>query len=1232
MTEHHDLAPRDLGLSVPIHGVQLIQASAGTGKTFTLATLYARLVIECALPVPAILAVTFTEAATQELRERLRQRLVLAQQLAEALAISADTAQDATPSSDEATRLTATLVHAAIAREGATALRQRLRIASQAMDLAPIYTIHGFCRRALADHALEAGQPLVERALIENETLLREEVATDFWRQVSREPGSARTLVSIWKSPTLLAKSLRDLLALDALLPVPVEPADDGSEAALTQAQAAVLDAYRAQGAQAKTAIDKAMADGVMNGNRFRESTVTVAWAALHSWAEAGGTGDLNPSVGLFGSAALCERTRKGQSANAPASPLFDAIDAWSAISDSAQAQRQQRRIAMIHQARDYARQRLAALKRERGLIGFDDMIGGVAQALEGATGERFAERLRAQYRVALLDEFQDTDARQWTIFRRLFGHPNEHVDDLPEQNSTPRALFLIGDPKQAIYRFRGGDVFTYLAAAKSADARHSLTVNFRSRPAMLSAVRALFELSGPDAFAQEGIGFEVVQAGDRCVDAHLQIDDRNAPALNFLVLPDSPDEKENIDAARSRATCACVAGIHSLLAAGIDGRAKLFDKHGQWRAVAPGDIAVLVEKNDDATRIQQALAAAGIPSVAAGRESLYNTEEAQHLLWLLRALSAPADDERLRAALAAPLFGLDAAALAALDTGQDTHRHWQDRLQRWRQRAERHGPMALIGELCAEHAPRLLALVDGERRLTNYLQLAEQLQDANAHALGLTALLDALEQRIHAADDGNDAELLRLESDAARVTILTLHKSKGLEFDLVFLPYAATGGAGRRDTNPPMAKYHDGTRQVAMLYPAKDDASKAAERNEEHAEKLRLLYVGLTRARLATWVVWGDVSKVQNTPMAWLLHRDAGADKPGAVTNRTIEQRLAQLQGNIADADSNAIAAIPAASMLPSARLHFDIDDAVPTAAIARRTLDRDWWVYSFSQLAREDAGFEAGSADDEAEPAPGMAVSRLSGPRFGNSLHTALEQVSVAKWCDWFGDLPPPGEFDVVANALRGQGFTSKSDQLEGVPLLTQLIANTLNVRLPEGTRLAALPATSRCNEMEFHFALANTAVPALLDTLHAHGIVPDRQTFGSRKRLEGLLTGRIDLVYEADGRYYVLDYKSNQLPDYAPATLDQAVRESEYDLQYVLYTLALHRWLRFRLGAAYRIDRHLGGVRYLFCRGLDCRSDDSPGIHALTLPRALIVALDALFQGTAENPQAIRAEELQ
>ena len=1196
----------DLGLSIPLHGVQLIEASAGTGKTFALATLYARLVIECGLAVSGILAVTFTEAATKELRERLRRRLVLALRLVEAATTS--TASIAIPD-DEEFRLTETLIRAAMAREGNAALRQRLRVACAAMDLAPIHTIHGFCRRALADHALEAGQPLLERALVENEQTLRREVAVEFWRQHSLDAVDARTLQSIWNGPEQLADSLRDLLALDTLLPTPV-PVDDTAETALVAARRALAAAFNVHGDDARRALRQALADGVLNKHIVKDEAVDPVWQALANWAVAPDADDpaseklVNYSQTALADSANQDKKTKQKHA-APTSPLFALIEHWAAAKAAAEQAQQQRKIALIHQVRDFARERLIAIKRERGLIGFDDMIAGVVDALSGAQGDRFAARLQSQYQVALVDEFQDTDPRQWTIFRRLFA-------SAPVEQT--RALILIGDPKQAIYRFRGGDVFTYLAAANTADARHVLTRNFRSRPALLAGVQALFELSGDDAFAQPGIGFTPVEAGGRCRDEHFLRDGRSAPALHAVRLP--APERLTVEVARDLATAACVQEIHALLADGLAGRAVIADRDGGMRPVAPGDIAVLVDNNNDALRVQRALSLAGIPCVAAGRQSMYRSDEAEQLRWLLEALLAPADDERLRAALATPLLGLDAQALAALEQDEAAHRHWQDRLQGWRQQAERHGVLALVSALCAENAPRLLTLVDGERRLGNLLQLAEALQAEPAVRLDLLGALDLLERRIAEADDRNDEELLRLETDAARVNILTLHKSKGLEFALVFLPFLATGGAARPPSRPAMARYHDGTQRVAELLADKRSAADLAERKEERAERLRLLYVGLTRARLATWLFWGDVNQANNTPLAWLLHRPPGSDASEAIDGPAIEHRLSLLQQRAPAAI--AIADARMASSLP--RLRFDGGASAPAAAIARRALPRDWWVYSFSQLSREDDGREERGAGDEIEPPVATTPSRFAGARFGNCLHAVLERTHFERWRDRRDDVPPSDEAAILAKALRDEGYAGDNDLADGVPLLARLVRQTLTVRLPEGTRLAELPVSARRSEMEFHFALGATALDALLALLHAHGLLREREKFGQRTRIEGLMTGKIDLVYEHAGRFYLLDYKSNQLPDYGAATLAAAMHESEYTLQYLIYTLALHRWLRFRLGADYDYERHFGGVRYLFCRGLDAARDDSPGIYAARPSRELIEALDAMLAPAA------------
>ena len=1197
-------ADLDLGLALPLHGVQLLEASAGTGKTYTIATLYARWVVEAGLPVEQLLAVTFTEAATQALREALRARLAQARDLLDAGDI------ESAPDDDATTQLAKALLRAALAREALPELHARVRRAVERLDLAAIHTIHAFCQRVLAEHALEAGLPLAPRAVVANEAALRHEVALEFWRVRSRAANDAAALLAVWPSPAALATSLRELLPLDALAPA-VDPAATEAiapaDAALRAARAALAGEFAAHGDTARELLRAACEGGHVSKTYSKDSVVDPVWQALREWVA--DPLDRDPGVdakklGYYRSTCLRENTNK--KGVTPQSPLFDALDAWHQARLAVEAALAAAKLATVHAAVEFARARLAVLKRERALLGYDDMIAEVAAALDGPNGARLAARLQAQYRVALLDEFQDTDPRQWAIFRRLFAEP------APGEAGPPRALVLIGDPKQAIYRFRGGDVATYLAAQASADVRHSLRRNFRSRPRALAAVEAVVALRGPGAFAQPGIEFVPVAAGGRCPDDALRIDGADAPGLWMQSLATPADT--SVDAAREEATAACVAAIHGLLAAAAAGRATLLDQKGQVRPLAPGDLTVLVPRNQDARQMRNALAAAGIACAAAGRDSLYQTEEARHVSWLLAALAAPADDGRLRAALATPLFGLDAAQIAAFDADVDAHQAWQDRLQHWQAHVRRHGPVALLGAICAEQAPRLRAWPDGERRLGNYLQLAEDLQAVAAP--GPAALRVELERRMADADAANEAEWLRLDADAARVRILTQHVSKGLTLDVVFLPYAGIrkGNGGQR--KPDFARTSDGVRRVGHLYPAKGDAACVEEAREEAAEQIRLLYVGLTRARLATWVAWGAVKEAHQSALGWLLHRPPGGGTVPALEAAAVADGLRDLEARA----PGAVAVLPPmapGTVLP--RLPAPAAAATPPPRVARRVLDGDWWVHSFSQLAREAAGAEPRGADDELDLGP-LEPSRLAGTRFGNALHAALENVDFAAWRDWHDPLPPTGQFAPLEKALREAGFASVADQDEGVRLLTRLIAETLNATLPEGTRLADLAPAARVAEMEFHLHLAPVQVDALLARLHAHGLVSQRRGFGTRARLAGLLTGRIDLVYAAGGRYFVVDYKSNRLAAYDAASLARAVQESEYDLQYAIYTLALHRWLRFRLGAAYDPARHLGGVRYLFSRGLDRADAAHPGVHAPTLPPALVESLDALLRGVA------------
>ena len=1195
---------QDPYLHLPLDGLRLIEASAGTGKTFTLATLFTRLVVEQGLRMGQILAVTFTDAATQELRKRIRERLELA-----ARVVDSYPAEDDSPE----TTLTRAILqrHLQQGSESAAQLGRRLRVAAEETDLASIFTIHGFCTRVLGEYALESGHTFAAPELLANTRALHDELAADLWRLHAGQGEHLEALLGLWKSPDALA---RDLPALAAELPLYPQPPQtlledprhfrDGAAQRLAAGITEHGESYLQQ-------LRGALEGGILNKSSYKSDWIEPLFQQLLQWSRHPDPGaELDERLERLTLEALTAKTNKAKAGSTPQSPLQPLIaDYLQSLAQVTQWQRQQS-IVLLHQLRGEVRQRLAQLKQLRRQQTYDDLIDNVANALHGPHGAHLAERLRAQYRFALVDEFQDTDPRQWDIFRRVFA-----ADD------GDAALFLIGDPKQAIYGFRGGDVHTYLQAKALAEAAPALDRNFRSRPGVLRAIQALYDNAGPEAFLDERIQFEPVLPGSKRSDADYLFDGKAAPALTLQLIAGDADGKPlKADASRDAATAACVADIHRVLSAAREGRALVDGK-----PVQPGDIAVLVRSHKEASRVQQALAALGIPAVAAGKQSLFASTEAHELRLLLLALLQPADEGRLRAALATVLLGESAAAIAAMEHEGEQQRLHQERLLQWRERWQRGGVLALLSDLCAEQAERLLLLIDGERRLTNYLQLAEALQEASNRSIGLHGLLDWLQTQIAHADEGDEAQLLRLESDARRVQIITLHKSKGLEYPLVYLPFVGIA------TNAPDSSnhrtVHDGEQRVLHWKIDKEDpAWKAVGQqvsDDEEAETARLLYVGLTRAEHALWI------------------------SGGALTGLASSRLGPMLQGLPEHADIQVIEGESAG--LP-ARLPPEREQALPPVREVRRSVPHDWWVYSFTQLAHAEGGHDTaaaatedsgGAADEpaqvdvDAEPATEAAAAqpeifdpRFAGSRFGNVLHAALENVDFGIWCDWQpGGQAPEGQAEIIVKAMRADGYIDEEID-DGVALLTELIGQTLTVTLPEGGALHSLGEGERRAEIEFHFAMQPTTVPALLRVLHAHGVVRGRNGFGLRRQLEGLMTGKIDLTYVRDGRWYVLDYKSNRLPDYAPAQLDAAMRHSEYDLQALIYTVALHRWLRFRIGAGYDYARDFGGIRYLFCRGLDAGRTPSPGLYAHNFAPELVHAVDELFAGGRDGHAALLA----
>jgi exodeoxyribonuclease V beta subunit len=645
----------------------------------------------------------------------------------------------------------------------------------------------------------------------------------------------------------------------------------------------------------------------------------------------------------------------------------------------------------------------------------------------------------------------------------------------------------------------------------------------------------------------------------------------------------------------------------------------QLREGDGTTRELCARDIAVLVNSNREARSMQRALSRAGVPAASCLRASVYASEEAADLRLLLEALRDPADAARARAARASLLVGDDALAIARTCSEGAALDALLTETAEWTALVHRRGPLPLLHRLVAEAAPRLRSLPAGDRRVANYLQLAELLQDDYAACFGIDDLCDlyARALRESAADTDADAVRLRLDTDAQAVQIATVHAAKGLEYGVVLLPCTASGyGNGGNGKKPALTWYHEGDRaRVAVGSGIAEDVQTRA-RQEALAEDVRKFYVGITRARAACVLPWGCVRQANETALHWLLYasgREAPLDFDEPTCEQVLEELAARGEGHIA------VSPLPPAS---AKRLSKPATDTQRIAAAEfRGTLERDWRTWSFSRLVRGEA------RGNEADPGPGngdaplvaaeaqpQRAPTLAGPRFGTAVHAALERADFEAWR--VADGIPEAQRDLIVRSLRAQGLPEPGTlSLErAVAQVGDCMRGALNVLLACGVRLCDVQPERRRAEMDFHLRLAPSRVDELFALLHKHGYQNGRSGFGVA-HLHGMLTGVMDLVFEHGGRYHLVDYKTNLLPAYDADALREAVAAHDYDLQYLLYVLALHRWLR-QILPGYDYDTHIGDVYYLFVRDLT----DGRGVHRDRPPRALIEAIDALFDGEA------------
>ena len=894
--------------------------------------------------------------------------------------------------------------------------------------------------------------------------------------------------------------------------------------------------------------------------------------------------------------------------------PFFDLCDGLAGL--DLETLGDQRRAALLAEALTAIREGLARAKRELRVTFFDDLLSQTAEALEGPHGPALAARLSTQYPHALIDEFQDTDDLQYRIFQRIYAGA--------DAADARVGLYLIGDPKQAIYAFRGADVFTYMAARRHTQSQgsiHTLGQNHRSASALVKAVNRIFERPARPFIFDRDIPFEPVGPGPRADDEPLTIGGEPAAPLVIRWMPLVEDavtrdgRRLTADAARELAAADCARQIAGLLG----GRARLGDA-----SLQAGHIAVLVRSHKDGAMVRRALSRLAIGSVSIGPETVFESEEAEDLAAILAALRPGAGDRAVRTALATRTLGWTLDRLARSD---DADGDWARVLaefagyrETWRGRGF---IAAFAAMLHARDCPaRLRRGDDGERRLTNLLQLAELAQAAAAEHPGPEALMRWLADRRAEPRAAGDAALLRLESDENLVQVVTFHKSKGLEYPVVFIPIP-WGGPRRAGPRDPVVFHDRETLQVYLDLGSPDHPDHRGLADEETlAEGLRLLYVALTRARKRCVIHWGPVNEAEGSAGAWLLHQ--GPEGP-PVKDRVKAMDAAALRADLealADSAPGCVALEESATDTGEVEAADRAETPDLRAALFQGRVSDRWRLLSFSALTgghtderpdhdpltRTDApDAEAPIEPDERAATPPDPIYRFPrGVRAGHCLHGLFETLDFRAT-----------DLEVLRAAAR-DALARHGIGPEWSETLAVLARRVLDTPLtPEGLRLAGVGPADRRNELEFHFAIDGFEPTELAGVLRRHGMHDADGIAGDP--VDGLVKGFVDLVLRADGRFYVVDYKSNHLgdhpDDYAAAGLTRAMVQHRYRIQLLIYTLALHRWLAARL-PGYDYDTHQGGSLYLFLRGMRPELGFTRGVYHERPSRALIEDLDRVF----------------
>ena len=1196
-------------LNSPLEGTNLIEASAGTGKTYAIAGLFLRLLLEKNLSVNEILVVTFTVPATEELKDRIRIKLREAIEAFKGSRIS-----------------DSFLIDLVRKHTNPKFALQSLGEALRSFDQAAIFTIHGFCRRVLHENAFESGS-LFDTELVTDQESLKREIVDDFWR--THFYTASPLFVNYAISKKFTAENLLSLLANRhaqpnlKIIPQVAIPDTSAQEKKFQDVFYETRTAWQSSRAEVETILTN---NECLNKTKYGKEKIPV-W--IRSMDDGMSTEGNNPVLFQnFKKFTSSEINGAVKSDHIPPShPFFELCERLREKQEELENVFDQRLMGLKVELFHYVHNELIKRKEQKNIQFFDDLLLKVYRALKQKDGEALAQAIGNKFRAALIDEFQDTDPIQYAIFKKVFG-------------SKQSTLFLIGDPKQAIYSFRGADIFTYMNAAKDVEYNFTLGENWRSEPDLIAAINTIFS-KATHPFVYKEIPFQSVVPAANKGSESLIIDNKKESPLQLWFLDANKRTKSDKAITKTQAreliSKAVADEISHLISLSRNNRALL-----RKNPLREGDIAVLVRTHHEARIMQKALTALTIPSVLCTTENLFDSHEALEMERVMAGISEHNNESFLKAALTTDMIGVKGEELDDLLQDEAGWEEWLVKFRYYYDLWGNHGFIQMFRHLLSEEKIliRLMRIPDGERRITNVLHLSEALHKASIERrLYMAGLLKWLSEQRDQATPRLDEHQLRLESDENAVKLVTIHKSKGLEYSVVFCPFGWASSKIKKNNNP--FTFHDTLDQMRLTLdlgsPAMDENRICAEK-EKLAENLRLLYVALTRARSCCYFVWGRFRDAESSAPAYLFHQQGSWKKENLV--HSAEKRLKSLSDEDMQAELKILmntseGTIRLSEMpLDKGKKYTALPEkkAVLTSRTFSGNIDRQWHISSFSSLVsgqqygaeladydainlpsphrhellevKEAGEPHAYSQKDLKEPvidkAPSDIFSFPRGTKAGTCLHDIFEHLD-------FVEKDPSVIKKLVSSKLIEYGF----DPLwQGT--LYDMIRKVLSVPLePERSdfTLSHIRSQDRINELEFYFPLKSISPKKLHTIFKKYAGTELSKDFPERiERLDfspvrGFMRGFIDMIFQFHDKFYLVDWKSNLLGSgleyYDQKGLAKAMKDELYSIQCYIYTVALNQYLRLRL-PGYAYETHFGGAYYVFLRGVDPTRGPEFGIY--------------------------------